>query len=181
MDRPYVTGNNSAITFFIGKEVEKTPAHGMKTLFVVGLQKADEIKKILSDPYTNIGEPIKHIYFGANMSFPKLKFNDYLNWRDWDHMITPFLELGYLCTLDIDIACVEGLAEGSLVEHHNFIPMISAKVPYLKLLGYNAVLKIDDKDFNGTNPGVWCYSLHELTSRDHFTSWNKYTQDEVIK
>ena len=181
MDRPYTTGNSgNTVTFFIGTEVEKTPAFGLKTLFVVGAHPTNEITKILEDPYTSINAPIKHIYFGANMSFPNLGPDD-IDWNRWETMIIPFLNKGYLCTLDIDIKCVEGLAESSLVEYSNFIPMISAKVPYLRLLGYNAVLKIDDKDFNASNPGVWCHSLHDLTNRSNFTSWDKYTQDEVIK
>jgi hypothetical protein len=59
--------------------------------------------------------------------------------------------------------------------------MVSVKLPYLQQLGYNATIKLDDKDFNATNPGVWCHSLHSLQNRSVFTSWSKYTQDEVIK
>jgi len=68
-----------------------------------------------------------------------------------------------------------------LVEFHNFIPMISVKLPYIKQFGYNAVIKIDDKDFAATNPGVWCHSLHDLQTREAFTDWSRYTKDEVIK
>jgi hypothetical protein len=96
-------------------------------------------------------------------------------------MIHPFLSKGYLCTLDIDANQAEGLVESGLSERHNFIPMISVKLPYLQQLGYNATIKLDDKDFNATNPGVWCHSLHSLQNRDVFTSWSKYTKDEVIK
>jgi hypothetical protein len=59
--------------------------------------------------------------------------------------------------------------------------MISVKLPYLQLLGYNAIIKLDDKDFAATNPGVWCHQLHDLKDRKVFTDWSKYTQDEVIK
>jgi hypothetical protein len=181
MDRPYTTGNSSdTVTFFIGTEVEKTPAFGLKTLFVVGTPPTKEIITLLDDPYLSIGALVKHIYFGANMSFPKIDPDD-IDWNQWETMIIPFLKKGYLCTLDVDITCVEGLAESSLVEYPNFIPMISAKIPYLRLLGYNTVLKIDDKSFNRSNPGVWCHSLHDLTNRSNFTGWDKYTQDEVIK
>lgn len=159
------------IKFFTGIEVEHTPAHGMETLFVIGVQPSSEITPRLK-------APIKHIYFGANMSFPDLKVNDGAEWAKWENMIYHYLELGYWCTLDVDISCVEGLVESGLPEHHQFIPMISAKVPYLQLLGYNATLKIDDKDFKATNPGVWCHSLNSLTNRSQFTDWSKYTKDE---
>jgi hypothetical protein len=85
-----------------------------------------------------------------------------------------------MCTLDIDSTCAEGLVEGSLVEYNNFIPMISVKLPYVQLLGYNATIKLDDKDFAATNPGVWCHSLHNLRDRSVFTDWSKYTKDERI-
>jgi hypothetical protein len=88
---------------------------------------------------------------------------------------------GYWCTLDIDVREVEGLLESGLTEHHKFIPMISVKMPYLQQLGYNATIKLDDKDFAATNPGVWCHSLHSLTDRSTFTNWSKYTKDEFIK
>ena len=75
----------------------------------------------------------------------------------------------------------EGLLESSLVELHRFIPMISVKLPYIRQFGYNATLKLDDRDFAATNPGVWCHSLHALQRRSVFTDWSKYTEDEVLK
>jgi hypothetical protein len=158
--------------FFYGTEVEHTPALGKKTLFVVGVQTTDDIAAHI--------QGCEHIYFGANQSFPNIDTNDYVKWTQWENMILPFLQKGYLCTLDIDVGCVEGLLESCLTEDHNFIPMISVKLPCIKLLGYNAVLKIDDKDFAATNPGVWCHSIHDLQNRDHFTDWSKYTKDQVL-
>jgi hypothetical protein len=160
------------IKFFYGTEVEHTPALGKKTLFVVGVQNVDDVA-------ANI-QGCEHIYFGANQSFPNINTTDYVKWSQWENMILYFLQKGYLCTLDIDVKCVEGLLESSLTEDHNFIPMISVKLPYIKLLGYNATLKIDDKDFAATNPGVWCHNIHELQNRDHFTDWSKYTKDETL-
>ena len=163
------------VSFFYGTEVEHTPAHGKYTLFVVGVQSLDSIAMALS----RSEKPVEHIYFGANMSFPNPTTNDPV-WNDWENMITPFLERGYQCTLDIDSKSVEGLLEGGLCERNSFIPMISVKLPYLQQLGYNATIKLDDKDFDATNPGVWCHSLHDLKSRAVFTDWSKYTKDETL-
>jgi hypothetical protein len=172
MNRP--EHNNAK--FFIGTEVEHTPAYGHKTLFVVGLQSTKEILDILGNQ-----QHITHVYFGANMSFPSsIRTNDAVFWDPWDNMIQRCLDAGYLCTLDIDITCVEGLLESGLTENHNFIPMISVKLPYINQLGYNATLKLDDKDFRATNPGVWCHSLHTLQKRSVFTDWSKYTKDEPL-
>jgi hypothetical protein len=97
-------------------------------------------------------------------------------------MIFPFIMQAYWCTLDLDVSCVEGLLESGLTENHNFIPMISVKLPYIQQLGYNATIKLDDKDFAATNPGVWCHSVHALMQRDQvFTDWYKYTKDEIVR
>jgi hypothetical protein len=169
--------------FFTGTEVEHTPAYNKQTLFVVGIQSASDIQDWIDDfaSYEDKSKHIEHIYFGANMSFPKdLQVNNGSEWAKWELMIYHFLDQNYLCTLDVDIACVEGLLESGMCERHNFIPMISAKLPYIDQLGYNAVLKLDDKGFQATNPGVWCHSVHALKNRDVFTDWSKYTKDTEL-
>ena len=176
MERDYSSGIAKHITFFTGIEVEKTPAFGKMTLFVVGIHDAQYLIELAKN------HNCEHIYFGANQSFPKyIHADDAESWFEWEEMIAECLEAGFLCTLDLDVAGVEGLVESRLVEHRNFIPQISVKIPYLQLLGYNATVKIDDIDFNATNYGVWCHSLQDLTSRDKFTSWNEYGKDEIIK
>jgi len=176
MDRP---GHNNA-AMFLGTEVEHSPAFGMKTLFVIGVQSQEDIEKVLDDPYTQVDQRIEHIYFGANQSFPNGRA-DSSDWTRWENMIFPFLARGYWCTLDIDIQDVEGLLESGLTESNQFIPMISVKLPYLQQLGYNATIKLDDINFAHSNPGVWCHSLHSLTNRSTFTDWSKYTKDEIVK
>ena len=163
--------------FFFGNEVEHTPAYGRYTLFVVGVQDIEHIRLRLT-----VGSaPVEHIYFGANQSFPdSMGVNDGVLWRPWEEMIKFFLNHDYLCTLDIDASCAEGLLESGLTEYHNFIPMISVKLPYINQFGYNATLKIDDKDFRATNPGVWCHSLHDLQNRTRFTDWSEYTKDTPV-
>jgi hypothetical protein len=165
------------VNFFVGTEVEHTPAYGLKTLFVIGVHSESAIIAAAdAQPY-----PIDHIYFGANHSFPLLAVNDAEAWQAWELMITPFLRRGMLCTLDIDVACAEGLLESGLTEFRNFVPMLSVKLPYIQQLGYNATIKLDDRDFDATNPGVWCHSVHALQDRKCFTAWDQYTKDEVIK
>ena len=175
MKRDYSTGVNEQVTFFVGTEVEHTPAYGMITLFVTGVQNIDEIITHANQSKCN------HIYFGANQSFPKISSDDARVWKRWEHMITGCLSAGFWCTLDLDVSCAEGLLEGGLVENRRFIPQISVKLPYLTQLGYNATIKIDDKDFDATNPGVWCHRLRDLTTTESFTSWDAYGKDEIIK
>ena len=171
MDR----AGHEQVNFFVGKEVEHSPAFGRKTLFVVGIQDASVIMNMVKN------NDCTHVYFGANQSFPNPEVNDGDTWHPWETMVGDCLQNGFLCTLDLDVKSAEGLIEGPLIEYNNFIPMISVKLPYLQLLGYNAIIKLDDKDFAATNPGVWCHSLHDLKDRTKFTDWSKYPKDEVIK
>ena len=174
MKRDYKEGVKENITLFTGVEIERTPAYGMKTLFVVGTMNPQAVVN------TAASNNCKHIYFGANQSFPKLNTNDAEGWHGWEDMIEYCLENDYWCTLDLESGQIEGLLESSLTEYRRFIPQISVKLPYLKQLGYNVTLKIDDKDFEATNPGVWCIPIGALTQRKYFTNWDDYGNDEII-
>lgn len=170
MKRDYQDGVKEDVNFFTGTEVEHTPAFGMKTLFVVGIQPIDSIVVRMHTQ--------THIFFGANHSFNPQTSEE---WREWETMITHFLDRGRLCSLDIPLSAVEEFNEGGLNDYDNFIPQIRVPIPYIKLWNYNTMLKIDDKDFRATNPGVWSHSLHDLKDRKKFTSWADYKNDEIIK
>ena len=175
MKRDYNDGVADYVQFFTGIEVEKTPAYGMETLFVTGIHTIDEIKEQLGD--------IKHIFFGANHSFqPGTNFpQDADKWDQWEEMIMYFLDENYKVTLDLPYSHAEALLESGMIECNNFIPQIRIPFPYIEQYNYNTMIKLDDKDFNATNPGVWCHSLHDLMDRQKFTDWTKYGLDKVIK
>ena len=174
MKRNYKSGTRDNVDYFFGKEVEHTPAYGMYTLFVTGIQSPDKIAQHL----TYGAESVSHIFFGANHSFdPK----NNLDWQRWEDMITFFLDKDYLCSLDIPLSAVEEFNDIGLNDYNNFIPQIRVPIPYAKLWNYNTMIKIDDKDFNATNPGVWTHSLHELKDRNKFTPWSAYSNDEIIQ
>jgi hypothetical protein len=182
MKRDYATGSIDNVNFFIGTEVERTPAFGMRTLFVTGIHNEQVIENIITEQnlYNDKAKHIHHIFFGANHSFNP-SYNDYLGWKHWEEMIEYFLLKDYLCSLDIPLAAVEEFNDGGLNDYNNFIPQIRVPIPYIKLWNYNTMLKIDDKDFKATNPGVWCHSLHDLKDRSKFTPWVDYKNDEIIK
>ena len=175
MKRDYKTGVAEDVRFFTGIEVEHTPAYGMETLFVDGMHKVDTIKKHLGN--------IKHIFFGANHSFcPGINFpQDAGNWERYEAMMMPFLDEGYLVTLDVPMDHAEALLESGMIERDNFIPQLRIPMPYIKQYNYNTMIKIDDKDFKATNPGVWCHRLHDLMDSTKFTSWNKYGLDKPLE
>lgn len=172
MKREYDSGTSSQAVFFTGKEVECTPAHGMDTLFIVGVHPIESIENLLK-VYTHI----KHVFFGANHSFNPKTYDEH---RAWDDMISYFLNEGYLCSLDIPLDQVADFHDYSIPEFNNFIPQIRVPIPYIKLWNYNAMIKIDDKDFNASNPGVWTHPLHKLMDRDCFTAWSEYSDDTIV-
>ena len=176
MKRDYETGTEDDVVYFTGIEVEQTPALGKKTLFVVGIQPTSTIK-IYYDSHS-----CEHVFFGANHSFkPGLDFpKDATEWDQWEAMIKPFLEMNILCSLDIPISHAEAFLESGLVEYDCFIPQLRVPVPYIKQWNYNTMLKIDDRDFRASNPGVWCHSLHDLMDRNKFTDWSQYTLDKPL-
>ena len=169
MKRDYTTGEADDVQFFIGKEVEHTPAFGKITLFVTGVHPVEHIALNL--------QGCEHIFFGANHSFNPQTYEEH---KAWEEMIFFFLKKEYLCSLDIPINQVAEFHESGYCEYDNFIPQIRVPIPYIKLWNYNTMLKIDDKDFKATNPGVWSHSLHTLLDRNKFTDWSQYKNDTVI-
>ena len=171
MKRNYQDGIHEKMCYFVGYEVEKTPAYKMKTLFIEGVQDTEEIMSY----YTQ--EKCSHLFFGANHSFDPKGHNE---WQDWEDMIKKFLNEGFLCSLDIPIKFAEEFLMCELVDHNNFIPQLRVPLPYVKQWNYNTMLKIDDKDFKATNPGVWCHRLHNLLDDEKFTDWTEYGLDKPL-
>lgn len=169
MKRDYKDGEFEGVHFFFGIEVEHTPAYGMDTLFVTGVQPIEHIATKLQGR--------RHIFFGANHSFNPTTSEI---WNSWEQMIEHYLKMDYLCSLDIPLSAVEEFNDGPLNKYDNFIPQIRIPIPYIKLWNYNTMLKIDDKDFKATNPGVWTHSLHDLQDRSKFTDWSKYKDDKIV-
>jgi hypothetical protein len=177
MHREYDTGTADDVQFFTGTEIEHTPAHGMKTLFVVGVHPSPIIAAIAAK------HGCEHIYLGANQSFalPISNRDDMIAaCMAWETMAKELLSNKFLVTLDFDVRYVENVLEMCLAEYINFIPQISVKIPYARQLGYNACIKIDDKDFRASNEGVWVHQLHDLMDRSKFTDWKEYGKDQPL-
>lgn len=166
-------GYNEETKFFIGTEVEHSPAHGQRTLFVIGTQ---PYKEVLARALNN---DCPHIYLGANQSF---ELESESAKQEWDFMLNKLVvDTGIWVTLDFDVKYVEWVLDSGMTEYNTFIPMMSCKLPFINQLGYNACLKLDDMDFKATNPGVWTHKVHDLMDRKVFTDWTKYTKDEILE
>jgi hypothetical protein len=165
------TDGRQQVDYFVGTEVENTAMKGEQTLFVVGIKSVDEIVALLEE------HKVRHVYLGTSQSFhPHSQYD----WAAWDDMIKPLLLKGYWATLDFGVEYSRDLHEQSWCEYNNFIPMISVKIPYIRLYNYNATLKIDDNTWGDTNPGVWCHPLNELLKRDVYTDWKDYVGDTTV-
>lgn len=165
------TQGRKEVIYFVGTEIEDTIMKGELTLFVIGIQDVDEIIKLADN------EKIRHIYFGTSQSFiPKTE----TDWDKWDNMIDECLKKNFWVTLDFDVSYASDILEYSWNENNRFISMISVKLSYINQFNYNATLKLDDRTWGATNPGVWCHALTELMKRHAFTSWKDYTGDRVV-
>ena len=165
------TEERQGIVYFTGYEVEHTVCYGMKTLFVVGTPPLQEILQ-----QANRDVDIKQIYFGTSQSFnPKAMTQE--EYAPWDEVILGCLKDDYWVTLDFGVEHVEGVIESGYCEHARFVPMISVKLPYINQLNYNATIKLDDRTWGATNPGVWTHHLPSLMTKETYTHWDQYTQD----
>jgi len=163
--------------YFVGQEVEHTPAYGLKTLFVVSVHSPIRIVN------TAIDESCEHIYFGADNSFNS---NDELA-EQWEDMIQHALDSDFWVTVDFGNGCWPGVEYAmydtriaKLMQHEKFIPMVSIRIPALKLMNKNAIIKVDDDMANPKNPGVWCAPLSSIVKDKGFTDWKEYDDDEII-
>ena len=169
MLRDYETGKSTDVNFFIGTEVENTKAHGLRTLFVVGLQPTSKILKHAEE------NKVEHIYLGANHSFvPNL---------DWNYnTVNKCITAGYLVSLNYPINYHNNVIKelNNLYKNENFIPQISLHFPELEHENPNLNIKIDDIDFEATNNGVWCFNLSDVCTDDNKTTWDKYKSDKIL-
>jgi hypothetical protein len=165
MDR---NGHNDAV-FFVGPEVEHTSTYSMKTLFVVGPRNKDQVLEFA------VNNTCKHVYLGANKSFQKNK--------KYIEVAVHLIENHIKVTFDYPQSAHEWVLENwphAILNHKDFIPMISVEIPKIETFAQNAVVKIDDTGMNKNNTGVWTLPVQELLDSNRFTPWSEYVNDEVV-
>ncbi len=168
-------GHNN-VKYFVGGEVEHTPAHSKRTLFVVDFQDTNEIVKEAR------ANNVTHIFLGANHSFYTLHHTQNF-WDTWNAQIIDLLGRGFFVTLEYQ-AHEHDVAYKNLKQEiwksRNFIPLVSVRIPHIETSSANLTIKIDDVDFKATNPGVWCMHFSEVTDSNRFTDWIEYESDQVL-
>lgn len=163
------------VNYFIGPEVEKTPAADKRTLFVVGMQDVDQIERMAREHRT------PHIFMGANHSFIN-GISD--SGEYWDLTITALLDKGFWVTLDYEAHLHEivlKMLNPGIWQSRLFIPLLSVRIPHLQKSSINLTIKFDDIDFEATNEGVWCLHHHQVTDSNRFTPWQDYATDSILE
>jgi len=170
MDRDYKTGRSDSVGIFSGFEVEHTPAFGKKTLFLAR-------NDLLFDQIVDLAQEVnaEAIYFGANRNFMH-------NIVNTPHLIKRLMDKGYWCTIDYQYSVHEDVKErfADIWNEEKFIPFCSIIFPNSEN-DDNLCIKVDDVDFNKTNPGVWTMTMDNFKQASGFTSWEHYKQDEPIE
>lgn len=165
MIRDYEDGVSDTPVLFVGAEVEHTPHYGKKTLFVVGFVDAAEVVDAAR------AEGVRHVYLAANHSYCG---NEQGKWIAYMSLIRSLM-------IDVDITVEVKAADAN----EQVVSACRALGIHLMIgvpiRGYHegVTVKIDDVDFNTSNPGVWCYN--PAAGVEGFTPWTDYGKDKVIK
>ena len=170
MDRDYKTGKSASVGVFSGLEVEHTPSFGLQTLFLAR-------NDLTLEQITELAEMVdaKAIYYGANRSFMHnhgLQLSQMIN----------LMDAGYYVTIDYPHSLHSEVKERfqSVWKNEKFIPFCSVIFPNSED-DDNLCIKVDDVDFNKTNPGVWTMTMDHFKQTAGFTSWKEYKQDNPIQ
>jgi len=170
MDRDYKTGKSDSVGVFSGLEIEHTPAFGKQTLFLarndLRLEQIRELAELAK---------AEAIYYGANRSF---MYNHGLQLSQ----MMALMDEGYYVTIDYPYSLHAEVKERfKLVwKNEKFIPFCSIIFPDSED-DDQLCIKVDDVDFNKTNPGVWTMSMNHFKQTSGFTSWEQYKQDQPIQ
>jgi len=170
MKRNYSTGIKKDVTVFSGIEVEHTPAYGLQTLFLARNDLTfDQIQELA------VLSNAEAIYYGANRSYIHGHYMQV-------PQIMKFLEHGYYVTVDYPFELHQLVSQkfALLWKHEKFIPFCSIIMPDSEE-DSSLCFKIDDINFNKTNPGVWTMSMKDFKDKAGFTKWDDYKQDEPME
>ena len=170
MEREYKTGLKDDVKVFSGFEVEHTPAYGKQTLFLARNDLTfDQIQELA------VLSNAEAIYYGANRSYIHSHFQQVLQ-------VIKFIEHGYYVTVDYPFELHQLVSQKFALcwKNPKFIPFCSIVFPDSEE-DSSLYFKIDDSDFNKTNPGVWTMGMKDFKSKAGYTKWDDYKQDEPIK
>jgi len=159
------------VVYYTGINVERTLAYGKQTLFLNEFRAAKMVMDIAAD------RECEHIYIGANGTF-RPKNNE--DWSLYEVLVEGLTAGGYLVTMEHNLTQSAWFLDSCFADNNMVIPVLTVEIPYIAQYGNNSALKITDKSFGETNPGVWVHSYNDITKTDAFTHWNDYKDDKAI-
>jgi hypothetical protein len=171
MERFYKNGffAEDEVKTFVGLEIEHTQAYGKRTLFLARNDlTTDEILELV------VLNDCEAIYFGANRTY---MHNHGLQLAQ----IHKFLSDGYYVTVDYPYNLHKEVKQkfSTVWSHPKFIPFCSIIFPNIEE-DTQLCFKIDDIDFNKSNPGVWTSTMSKFKEQAGFTKWEDYRNDEPL-
>ena len=169
MLRDYKTGVKEDVGVFSGKEIEHTPAFGLQTLFLARNDLTfDQIQELA------VMADAEAIYYGANRTYMHSHAMQVAQ-------IHQLLDRGYWVTVDYPYELHRLVSKKfqTCWTHDKFIPFCSIIFPFTED-DKQLCFKVDDEDFNKTNPGVWSMSMEDFKDKSGFTKWDQYKKDQPI-
>tara|TARA_Y100001973_G_C5189834_1_gene330231 strand:- start:1271 stop:1816 length:546 start_codon:yes stop_codon:yes gene_type:complete len=169
MLRDYKNGYFEDVRMFSGKEIEHTPAYGLQTLF---LARNDLTLAQIEEQAVMV--QAEAIYYGANRTYMH-------NHGMQLSQIIQLCDKGYYVTVDYPYELHDEVKEKFNIvwKHEKFIPFCSIIFPHTED-DTQLCIKVDDTDFNKTNPGVWTMTMNDFKSKSGHTKWEEYKKDEPI-
>ena len=169
MLRDYKNGYFEDVRMFSGKEIEHTPAYGLQTLF---LARNDLTLAQIEEQAVMV--QAEAIYYGANRTY---MHNHCMQLSQ----IIQLCDKGYYVTVDYPYELHDEVKEKFNIvwKHEKFIPFCSIIFPHTED-DTQLCIKVDDTDFNKTNPGVWTMTMNDFKSKSGHTKWEEYKKDEPI-
>jgi hypothetical protein len=170
MLRDYSSGTKDNVKVFYGVEVEHTPAYGKQTLFLARNDLTfDQIQELA------VTSNAEAIYYGANKCYMHNHYQQV-------PQIVKLLEHGYYVTVDYPFELHQLVNQKFALcwKDPKFIPFCSIVMPHSEE-DTSLCFKIDDIEFNKTNPGVWAMSMKDFKDKAGYTKWDEYKKDEPIE
>lgn len=164
------------INFFVGTAQERTPAQGLKTLFVVGAPPAHEIVG------NALEHRVAHVFIGANHPRNEAIERFDPNALDWPRVIDELLARNLRVTLEFlpeQYAWVRRSLR-SLFDRPGFFAQMTVPLPEEVTDGVRLAIKVDNLAAPTAERGAWVWPLSMLRADHRFTPFASSPTDEIV-
>lgn len=164
------------VVFFVGIEQERTPAQGLKTLFVVGAPPAHDIVALA------VERRVQHVFLGANHARNERieRFDPAA--LDWPRLIDELLSRNLRVTVEYLPAHHDWAMQHlrPFFQRPGFCAQIAIALPDDTVDGSRLAVKIDNLAGAQASRGVWVWPLAMLRAEHRHTPFMDSPNDEVV-